>query len=671
MSLLNVVRRMRLQPCAARSIAARLAARSVACGALLAATLGVAIGVTPQRAHAQVDTTRRPVPRDTARAAAPAAPKTAADSAAEVRLRREAFRADSLRRDSLDKAIRGDTIKAPLARFEMPDQLELNDRLRFTREQILASGAENLTDLLDRVPGVTTYRSGWMAGIHAASYLGDGARVRLFLDGVELDPIAARNRGTEDLTDISLWTLDELVIERAPGEVRVWMRSWTVTKTIPFTRVDIFTGDLNTNAFRAQFSRRWRNGFLLQVGGQQIATQTGRASAFTSTELKSNRSDGTVQGFMLRTGWSRGRLSVDAFADAVMRDRDAHRARTDFVNLPSYKGQRRNGYFRVGYGDTTKGFWSQVVVQALRTKLDNPDSIEVANNDTTRLQTDTVRGRTQQLAAVGYRSSNWHVSLTDRMRVEPGLRRQAPAVRAGVTLGIFDAAAWAEQNGADSTTRADLVARVRPTDWLRVTGGISRRSPEDSTGRPAGTTMRVEGALRVHRLWVGGGLIRDDASGYANIELIGLPPALMSSVAAQGVLGSVYGSLYKALRFDLQAIRWNTAQYNRPQTQIHAELALISDWRKKFPKGEFGINTRLIYDRRGGVPMYYVGAGGEADNQVTEPAQVVTGLLEIRIQQATIFYQYRNLTGGAYEQIRGITMPPGVQMYGVRWNFFN
>jgi hypothetical protein len=34
-------------------------------------------------------------------------------------------------------------------------------------------------------------------------------------------------------------------------------------------RVDVFTGDLNTNAFRGLFARRWRNGMLLQLGGQQ------------------------------------------------------------------------------------------------------------------------------------------------------------------------------------------------------------------------------------------------------------------------------------------------------------------------------------------------------------------------------------------------------------------
>jgi hypothetical protein len=76
---------------------------------------------------------------------------------------------------------------------------------------------------------------------------------------------------------------------------------------------------------------------------------------------------------------------------------------------------------------------------------------------------------------------------------------------------------------------------------------------------------------------------------------------------------------------------------------------------------------------RDGAPFFYGTATGSGtpDVRITERANVVTGLLELRLQSATLFYQYRNLTGGAYEQIRGITMPPAVQMYGVRWEFWN
>jgi hypothetical protein len=76
---------------------------------------------------------------------------------------------------------------------------------------------------------------------------------------------------------------------------------------------------------------------------------------------------------------------------------------------------------------------------------------------------------------------------------------------------------------------------------------------------------------------------------------------------------------------------------------------------------------------RSAVPFYYgvKTDGTTADVRLTQPSNVVSALLEIRIQRATLFYKYRNLTGGDYEQIPGLTMPNLVQMYGVRWEFFN
>jgi hypothetical protein len=613
---------------------------------------------------------------DTVRVAVPvsAGDSTVADSLAQQRTVQLA-RLARQRADSLAQFEKGDTVKAPVARFELPRSFEITERLRLRGDSLLSSGATTLADVLDRVPGVVTYRSSWLAGIHTGSYNGDVARIRLFLDGVELDAIEPRNGRAIDYTDVQLWSLDELVIERAPGEVRVWMRTRTATSTTPATRVDIFTGDLNTNAFRGFFAKRWRNGFMLQLAGQQIATQSGRISAFGGTEGSTRlRSDGEAQAFMGRVGWSRGKLSVDGFANTVGRERDAHTPRSGFDTLPAFKGQRRQAYLRVGYGDTSRGFWSQAIVSALRTRQDGigeePPPLITEDGDTVVVERDSIRSQTQHVLAVGYRRDRWSVSLTDRARPVEGSLQHAPVLRGAMSWWRFDLGAWAERNGRDSTDRSDLFARLRLLPWLVVTAGRSSRTPDDTTGRPAASTLRAEAALRWKELWVGGGVLRDDATAYDNLTLIGAPPAVVSANPATGVLLSANGRLYKDIRLDLQAISWDAAQYNRAKTQIRAEVALVTEWRRRFPKGQFGYNLRLIYDRRSGVPFFY-GPDEDPLKWTTEPAQVVTAVMEIRIQRGTLFYQYRNLTGGQYEQIRGITMPQAVQMYGVRWEFFN
>lgn len=631
--------------------------------------------VVPTLAWAQV----RPdsVRKDTVRVSVPVPvpPPQGVDTLPKRRVASDSavFAREVARSDSLKRTIAGDTLKAPLARFERPDDFETSPRLRFSREEILSSGAVNLADLLDRVPGVTTYRSGWIAGVHAASFAGDTRRLRLFVDGVEMDAIEPRNGGALDLTDVQLWTLDELIVERAAGEVRVWMRTWTVERTTPYTRADILTGDLNTNAFRGLFARRWRNGVLLQLGGQQMATQSGRVNAVTGAQRSTGRGDGTVQAFMARIGWSKRRVSVDLFANATGRERDPHTARAGFTDLLAYKGSRRDAYLRLGYGDTLRGFWSQAIVGVVRTRLEGVGDPTAETDTSVAVKTDTIRGRTQQLLAAGYRTSRWSVSMTDRVRPIGGTAVHAPAVRGRLGGSRYAIGAFAEQNEADSTRRVDLSARAQPFSWLILTGAQSSRAPDSATGRVGGSTRRAEAALKVGRLWLGGGVIQDNANQFDSPVILGTPAALLSSVDARGVLVSAVGRLYKDVRVDVQAIRWDGSQYNRPQMHVRTEVALISDWRRRFPRGEFSINARIWHDLRGGVPFFYGTAAGKStpDVRMTERANVMTGLLELRLQRATLFYQYRNLTGGAYEQIRGITMPPAVQIYGVRWEFWN
>ncbi len=666
----------------------RLSSCSAWLSAVVIALVALFSDADVARAQVRPDSTKRdtlpvrPVPAkpDSAGAAklgvpvvtgAPALPKPGSpeDSLMQKRIRD--------RSDSIAKFRAGDTVRAPIARFEPPPDLDLDDRWTFDKKQILSSGAINIADLLDRVPGVTSFRTGWMAGIHAASFHGDFSRIRFFIDGVEMDAVEGRNGGILDLNDLPLWSLDEIRIERAAGEVRVWMRSASYTKTIPFTRVDIFTGDRNTNGFRGLFARRYSNGFIVQFGAQQAATQTGRVSAFTTAGTSRTGGDGTNQAINTRLGWSRGKTTFDLYATANVRDRDAQTARKDFTNLPAFKGSRRDAYLRAAYGDTSRGFWTQAVLAVAATKLegikDSSAASVVADADSVALaSSDTLRARSQQMVAIGYRAANWQYSFVNRVRAINGRTVQSPALRGTIGSPRLGASLYAEHRGVDSTTRIDATARMEPLKWLVLSLAQSVRSPSSSTERSRSMTTRLDAGLRFRKLLLHGGIVREDSVSYFSPQLLGTNGDALQSGPATAFTGGVKGKLYKDLHLDVQGMRWNTSQFGRPQLNVRTELALISDWRSHFPKGEFGFNARLIYDRRGSVPFFYgAKTDGTADIRVTVPANVLSGLVEIRIQRATLFYMYRNLTGGDYEQIPGLTMPPAVQMYGVRWDFFN
>lgn len=625
-----------------------------------AALLTLATAALPARAQARADSattdsTRRPgAPRDTT-------PKTAADSAA--------LRAAQARHDSIVAFRLGDTIKTPIARFEAPRTFEIVDRFRFDRDAILRSEATNLADLLERVPGMTTFRTGWLASAHLAAYLGDFGRVRVFVDGMEMDAIDPRSNGVLDLTDVYLFTLDEIVIERSASETRVWCRTWTTTHTTAYTRTDIFTGDLNTNGFRALFARRYANGFALQVAAQQFATQQGRSSLFSSTAA-GGRGNGSNQTITARTGYTRGKLSLDGYAVVTTRDRDSQLGKDSTVNVPNYRGQRREGYVRLGYGDTLGGLWAQAVVGALRSRL---DGVRAATNTDTSVKSDTIRSTTQQLFVVGYSTPRAQLSVLERLRTTGGRAYHAPALRAAYRSGALEAGLFAENSPLDSSQHVDGALRIAPVSWGALAFNHTTRDFTSATGRAEERVTRAEAGVRLRKLWLMGGVIHESPSVQkAPALIVGNKIPSFSAVSSNGVTFGVHGGVYKDLSLDVQGIGWSDARVYRPQFSMRTDLGLESNWLNRFPKGQFSINAHLVHEIRDPITFPY--SGPTADSvytAVSNRAQVFTSLLEIRIQRATLFYHFHNITGQPYELVPGIVMPRQVQFYGVRWEFFN
>jgi hypothetical protein len=174
--------------------------------------------LAPARAHGQIPPVRQDSTTDTTAARR--------DSIARV----EAARLARLR-------ALADTIKAPIARAEVPPSLAIGQRYSWDRNGLPATGALTLGELIDRVPGVTSFRAGWIAAPEMAAVNGRFRRVRIFLDGIELDPLNSRLRGQHDLSLIDLFQLEDATIEPGADEVRVHLRNWRVQSTTPTTRV--------------------------------------------------------------------------------------------------------------------------------------------------------------------------------------------------------------------------------------------------------------------------------------------------------------------------------------------------------------------------------------------------------------------------------------------------
>ena len=467
--------------------------------------------------------------------------RKAAEQASADSVRNELAQA---RIDSIYRARQADTLKAPFAHFERPDQPELTDRLRFTREQILSSGAINLADLLDRVPGITTFRTRWLTGLHVAALNGDFRRIRVFLDGDR----ARSDRGTQGRRarpcgHPALESRRGRHRTRAGRSARLAARVDRARKTTPYTRVDIFTGDLNTNGFRGLFARRFANGFVAPV--RRAAGRDADGARVGVPHRRRNRRVGRRRpaGDRRAHGWARGKLTIDAQATGIARTRDSQPAREGYTNLVSFKGSRREGYGRIAYGDSTRGFWTQALVGVLRTRLQGDASADTVTADTTGAEPasrDTVRARTQQLFTVGYRAPWWHASLVDRVRPVEGTSYHAPAFRAGLGRERFTLMAYGERRSLDSLSQLDMSALVRPLPWLSLVASQSWRSPINDTTRTSSSSTRVEAAVRFRRLWFGGGVMREGATQYASFAPIWRTAGrAANAIATTGVVASV------------------------------------------------------------------------------------------------------------------------------------
>ncbi len=636
------------------------------------------------------DTTRR-APSDTGRAAA-------SDTL------RKRDRTDSLGRiipdsatlrlrDSLLAVLRGDTLRTSYTRAELPVGLERDRRLTWTREQAAELGAVTLIDLLERVPGVTTYRAGWLGGITSAAYNGDVSRVRIFLDGVALDATDMRAGGVLDLTDIPIWLMEDITVERGAAEVRVWLRSWSQRSTVPYTRVEVNSGDLQTNRFAGAFGKRFKNGAGFQVAAQQMSTSGGRSPIGTGR----GAGDGSHQQVFARFGWARKWLSIDGLTMGSIRVRDSLvRTGDTLAALPRFDGQRRDAYVRVGFRDPdADGLWAQMVGGTLRTSMVQ-NVIERAEGDTTRRPAvpDSSRWTTQLVSTVGYNMGALRFSAVQRGRVFRGRRTYSPAVRVSFDTPRLSLVGYAERSRPDSSERVEVAARVSPMSWLVLNGAVGavamrsnpfgvdtfRISTDTALQRrrfptiaQRGLAFRGDVNLRLGTTWLTGGVMRlADTSSLLSPRLLGDTAFRTFALPNTGVFARVETPVWKAIRFNGSATRWLSGQLYRPQTHTRAELFVQTRWLRRFPAGDFGFNTRIVHEYRSRLDFVdSVGVIGEITTRAALANQALSFLLELRLKTAVLGWGYRFSGNPGYQHIPGVPMPRPLQYYGVRWDFWN
>ena len=555
-----------------------------------------------------------------------------------------------------------DTIKAPLAHAERPALAGSVIEYHWNRDSIFASGALTLGDLLSRIPGVTQIRSGWLGSPEFASYMGNAARVRIFYDGVELDSFDPRNGGVPDMTEVPLWSLEDITVERGASEVRVYVRSWSITHTATNTRVDVMTGDQGTNLYHAFYGKRFGNGLALQLAGQQYGTSENNTLG-----------GGSDLALMGRLDWAKGEWSLDAFATRSSRTRDEQDPqRSVSGGVPRQERTRTDAYVRGGYGDPDSvGGWAQLVVANEKFDEHTPfreQPLAFAGPDAA----DTTLSGTQYIAMAGVNGGRFRLSAAERYHSLDSGSVNAISGRATFVHPLVALSLYAEYRGGDTASVEEASARFTPVNFLAIAGTIARRHG-GAEGIDA-VDLRGEVGARLGRLWVAGGVMRRGEETLPALIAFDTSYTAVREDAVTGVFGSARGKFYKDLGVDIFGVRWNRSGFYRPQTQTREELYIETDWISRFPSGDFGFLGSVAHEYRQTTyfPSASIIPGQPANLASAFFSHVLTTRIEVRIQNAVLFW---NATFGispqVYEYVPGMLQPRQRQLYGVRWQFWN
>ncbi len=160
-----------------------------------------------------------------------------------------------------------------------------DSRIIFDRDSILWSGAETVSELLTKVPGVFLLRGGWLGRPELPNYQAHGAAsVEYLVDGIPYQPVA----GDTVMVDPSLLPLsmiDRVEIERMPGQLRVWLFTHRNDRVAPYSRIGIASGDLRVERYQGELEKRSVRGpgFAVAFDHFGVPVETG-GGGYTNTQ---------------------------------------------------------------------------------------------------------------------------------------------------------------------------------------------------------------------------------------------------------------------------------------------------------------------------------------------------------------------------------------------------
>jgi hypothetical protein len=551
---------------------------------------------------------------------------------------------------------------------------ELRGVWRWDREELLRSAVYTLADLLSRVPGLPSFRTGLALQPEAIGDMPGGAgRLEIIRDGYVLDPLDA---STLDLTSLSLVELEEVVLERRPGLTRIKLRNAEATEPRPYSRVEAGIGEPEIQTFRGLFlTPRFLFG-PFSFGVENVDTEGSGgnepADAFAAWVRWGIVSEN--RGITAEVRQTRVRRSLDApwAADQSRRDlivRARNRFGPAFV-VEAYAGSAR----------------SEDESRVLQDPATEGPFIHERSSSQIGLRAGFETGTFRSLAAVRYRTGDWLPDLQADVDAGIGLLDGRIALDAALS-----AASWED---IGTTTTVYLGASITPHPLLRAFASLETGSRGIAVWPDP--RLALDDPAAAHRA---GGPIRSDLSSlraggeltWRNLRLGGA--VLDVSADSVAAFGLPFDSTFRAFaggdtrgweawgRADLFRI-WGGTLYAeggwvdwfdgrrgvyQPAARGNAGLGMHI---VPLESGNLEVRGRVWTDHRG-----VMSAPVRTDDLATLvklPARsTIMADLMIRIIDVRIFLRYEDLRGENITDIPDRTIRGPRIFYGVKWTFWN
>jgi hypothetical protein len=590
-----------------------------------------------------------------------AASRTAAQDTTAARTDTAAVSQDTTRADSLSLPR---VVTVPTPQPAVPaGPLPPGTRYSFTQDSILWTNSVTLADLLKDIPGVYVVRAGYIGQPEFISYGGKaGASIELYWDGMEMPPVGPDSL-FQDLARINLNYLDRVDVQVLPSTLRIYLVSRSYDRLEPFTHLRVMRGDYNTAAYAGVFQKRWPSGIGLNLAGDVVSSDgaSGPSRSDQTFDLwgrlewfPTSRSGATYQ---IR----RQRHDRDAVGTEVL---ERFGTRTDFI-LTFFAGTRDDGLGLRVDGMIGSSSWSsdstipdvpdQTVRQArLRLRYQRPSwATEIAGRIGDARVTSELTGRLGWMPLPGV-----VLSADGRWQKHPGNRT---SIRGYGTLGLF--------RGPFS-----LVGAVEFADAVEAPALIA-----DTAQRTLDPMVKF--GFSTFPISVNAALVKREA--FLPYPFPDLPviPSFDSSAEATYVVADVRFRTSRALTFE--AWYSTPVRGGRPETvseaplqaadfqppnHARAQITFRSKFWRTFRSGTFDFKVQVAME------SWSTGTAGLDDAGepiVLKGATFYQAFLQLQIGGFRIFWDFRNAYNSPDPYVPGLTYPPSVQSFGVKWQFVN